>query len=101
MTPELGTAIGSLLLAIAAFIKSKIDVDSVKKDREVTREQRDSERKAFETRVAVLEKVVELQQARLAEGDNNFKDLSNELNRTNGLLNQIVGELKYIRGTRK
>lgn len=49
----------------------------------------------------MLEKVVELQQARLAEGDNNFKDLSNELNRTNGLLNQIVGELKYIRGTRK
>ena len=79
MTPELGTAVASLLLAIAAFIKSKIDVDSVKKDREATREQRDSERKADMTRVAVLEKVVEMQQARLAEGDNNFKDLSNEL----------------------
>ena len=73
----------------------------IKADRAKTKLSRDRETEDLRVRISVLEKQDEFMSARLDKGDERFDKLEDKISETNGLLREILGEFKYISGTKK
>ena len=108
MDPKLLAAIiavlmglASVLGAVATYIKSRSEVGGIKADREKTKLSRDRETEDLRVRISVLEKQDEFMSARVDKGDERFDKLEDKISETNGLLREILGEFKYISGTKK
>lgn len=82
----IGTIIG-LLAALAAWLKGHAEVNAVKKDRDVTKQERD-------TRIALLEAEYKSLKERLKDGDNRFSRFESELKTNNDLLHELIGMFK-------
>lgn len=92
-----GTAIVSIVKAVQASRKAG-DADrralDIELAREKTKRERDQELQSLKTEVAVLKALQDETNKRLAEGTDQFKALDDKVDKTNSLLNQIVGALK-------
>ena len=82
----IGTIIG-LLAALAAWLKGHAEVNAVKKDRDITKQERD-------TRIALLEAECKSLKERLKDGDNRFERFERELKTNNDLLHELLGMFK-------
>ena len=87
MEDQLILAIITFFLSVSGWLKSHSEIQSVKRDRESTKVERD-------TRMAVVEqKNVELEK-RLDAGETRFSKIEDKLDKTNMLLSQLVGMFK-------
>ena len=87
MQEELIRAIIEVLVALAIFLKGRSDVASVRKEREVTKQERD-------TRIALLEQKVTEHDKMMENGNDRFDRIERELKETNGLLRELLGMFK-------
>ena len=87
MDEQLIAAIAALLLAIAGWLKSHSEVESVKKDREVTKADRD-------TKIALLEQKCETLERRLEDGNSRFDNLDNEIKAMNEKFDSNMGNMR-------
>lgn len=87
MQEELIRAIIEVLVALAIFLKGRSDVASVRKEREVTKQERD-------TRIALLEQKVTEHDKMMENGNERFDRIERELKETNGLLRELLGMFK-------
>ena len=87
MQEELIRAIIEVLVALAIFLKGRSDVASVRKEREVTTQERD-------TRIALLEQKVTEHDKMMENGNERFDRIERELKETNGLLRELLGMFK-------
>lgn len=92
-----GTAIVSIVKAVQASRKAG-DADrralAIELAREKTKQERDAEVEKLKIDVAVLNRLNQETEKRLAEGTNQFKDLDAKVDTTNNLLHEILGALK-------
>lgn len=89
MDGQLIASIAGFLVAAAGWLKSHTEVNAVKRDRETTKAERDTE-------IAVLKaKVVDLEK-RLGDGDSRFARLETQMGQMNGTLNNILGKVDLL-----
>ena len=89
MDEQLIAAIVAVLLALAGWLKSHSEVESVKKDREVTKADRD-------TKIALLEQKCEMLERRLDDGNVRFDRMDDELKAINKSLITIITKVDTI-----
>lgn len=106
-----GTAIGSVITAVKGFLNAKNANDetlAIKKEREVTKMERDREFQSMRERIVVLENENKHLQKSLNDGNDRFDkielkidDLTKQQAATNSLLQNLigmVGEIKKQKG---
>jgi predicted nuclease with TOPRIM domain len=86
MEEKLITAIIALILAVAAWLKSHSEVENVKKDRELTKADRD-------TKIALLEQKCEMLESRLNDGNSRFDSLDTEMKSMNEKFDGKMGSM--------
>lgn len=89
MDEQLIAAIVAVLLALAGWLKSHSEVESVKKDREVTKADRD-------TKIALLEQKYEMLEKRLDDGNSRFDRMDSELKAINHSLTTIITKVDMM-----
>lgn len=89
MDNELIAAIVAVLLAAAGWLKSHSEVESVKKDREVTKADRD-------TKIALLEQKCDMLERRLDDGQVRFDRMDDELKAINKSLITIITKVDTL-----
>lgn len=87
MDEQLIAAIVAVLLAAAGWLKSHSEVQSVKRDRESTKVERD-------TKMAVMEQKNQELEKRLDNAEMRTGKIEDKLDKTNMLLSQLVGMFK-------
>lgn len=87
MDEQLIAAIVAVLLAAAGWLKSHSEVQSVKRDRESTKVERD-------TKMAVMEQKSQELEKRLDNAETRTGKIEDKLDKTNMLLSQLVGMFK-------
>lgn len=94
---SIGTAVAAVVKAVQAGRKAEAaDARAVAIElaREKTKQERDAEVEKLKIDVAVLNRLNQETEKRLAEGTNQFKDLDAKVDTTNNLLHEILGALK-------
>lgn len=94
---SIGTAVGAVVKAVQAGRKAEAaDTRAIAIEiaREKTKQERDAEVEKLKIDVAVLNRLNQETEKRLAEGTNQFKDLDSKVDTTNNLLHEILGALK-------
>lgn len=86
---DLIAAVVALLVAAAGWLKSHSEVSEVKRDRESTKQERD-------TKIALLEQKCQFLESRLSDGDSHFDRMDCELKQMNHSLGVITGQLKTL-----
>lgn len=89
MDGQLIASIAGFLVAAAGWLKSHTEVNAVKRDREITKSERDTEIAVLKAKVCGLEK-------RLGDGDTRFARLETQMGRMNGTLNNILGKVELL-----
>ena len=89
MDGQLIASIASFLVAAAGWLKSHTEVNAVKRDREITKNERDTEIAVLKAKVGDLEK-------RLGDGETRFARLENQMGQMNGTLNNILGKVELL-----
>lgn len=84
---QIGGALALFLTTAAAYLKSRSEVSSVKREREVTKQQRDTE-------IALLKAKSDELERRQNAADSRTTSIENKLDETNCLLSQLVGMFK-------
>lgn len=87
MDEQIIAAIVAVLLAAAGWLKSHSEVQSVKRDRESTKVERD-------TKMAVMEQKSQELEKRLDNAETRTGKIEDKLDKTNMLLSQLVGMFK-------
>lgn len=94
---SIGTAVAAVVKAVQAGRKAEAaDTRAIAIEiaREKTKQERDAEVEKLKIDVAVLNRLNQETEKRLAEGTNQFKDLDSKVDTTNNLLHEILGALK-------
>lgn len=89
MDNELIAAIVAVLLAAAGWLKSHSEVESVKKAREVTKADRDTE-------IALLKQRCEMLSQRLDDGQSRFDRIEGDLKEINKSLTTIITKVDMM-----
>jgi len=89
MDNELIAAIVAVLLAAAGWLKSHSEVESVKKAREVTKADRDTE-------IALLKQKCEMLSQRLDDGQSRFDRIEGDLKEINKSLTTIITKVDMM-----
>lgn len=89
MDGQLIASIAGFLVAAAGWLKSHTEVNAVKRDREITKSERDTEIAVLKAKVCDLEK-------RLGDGDTRFARLETQMGQMNGTLNNILGKVELL-----
>lgn len=94
---SIGTAVAAVVKAVQAGRKAEAAdarAIAIELAREKTKQERDAEVEKLKIDVAVLNRLNQETEKRLAEGTNQFKDLDAKVDTTNNLLHEILGALK-------
>ena len=94
---SIGTAVAAVVKAVQATKKAEAAdarAIAIELAREKTKQERDAEVEKLKIDVAVLNRLNQETEKRLAEGTNQFKDLDSKVDTTNNLLHEILGALK-------
>lgn len=94
---SIGTAATAVVKAVQAVRKAEAAdarAIAIELAREKTKQERDAEVEKLKIDVAVLNRLNQETEKRLAEGTNQFKDLDAKVDTTNNLLHEILGALK-------
>ena len=93
---SIGTAVAAVVKAVQAWRKAEAAdtrAIAIELAREKTKQERDAEVEKLKIDVAVLNRLNQETEKRLAEGTNQFKDLDSKVDKTNSLLHEILGAL--------
>lgn len=94
---SIGTAVAAVVKALQAGRKAEAAdarAIAIELAREKTKQERDAEVEKLKIDVAVLNRLNQETEKRLAEGTNQFKELDTKVDTTNNLLHEILGALK-------
>lgn len=94
---SIGTATAAVVKALQAGRKAEAAdarAIAIELAREKTKQERDAEVEKLKIDVAVLNRLNQETEKRLAEGTNQFKELDTKVDTTNNLLHEILGALK-------
>lgn len=94
---SIGTAVAAVVKAVQAGRKAEAAdarAIAIELAREKTKQERDAEVEKLKIDVAVLNRLNQETEKRLAEGTNQFKELDTKVDTTNNLLHEILGALK-------
>ena len=94
---SIGTAVAAVVKAVQAVRKAEAAdarAIAIELAREKTKQERDAEVEKLKIDVAVLNRLNQETEKRLAEGTNQFKELDTKVDTTNNLLHEILGALK-------
>lgn len=81
--------IGGVLVALAGWLNSHSEVSAVKRDREQTKTERDTE-------IAILNEKVKLLERRLDDGSARFDRIDEEIKTMNAKLTAIIGRFDTV-----